>query len=87
LEKALDLSFKTHYVRMNITPISQIRNDIMLILLTDKGKVLPVHTAKAYEGAEATFHEFLTSALHAGTVKLHNRVAALPPGCNPVPME
>jgi hypothetical protein len=86
LEEALDLSFKTHYVRMNFTLNSQIRNDFMLILLTDKGKVLPVHTEKAYEEAEAIFHSFLTSAVHEGSVKLHARVA-LYPGCNPLPME
>jgi hypothetical protein len=85
LEEALGLSFKTYYVRMNIAPNSQIRNDIMLILLTDKDKVLPVHTEKAYEEAETMFQSFLTSAVHEGSVKLHARVA-LSPGCNPVCM-
>jgi hypothetical protein len=71
---------------MIITPNSQIRTDIMPFLLTDKGKVLPVHTEKAYDKAEAMFRSFLNSAVHEGSVKLHAR-AALSPGCNPVPME
>ena len=58
----------------------------MLILLIDKGKILPMHTENAYEKAEANFHSFLTSAIHEGSVKLHAR-AALSPGCNTVPME
>jgi hypothetical protein len=38
----------------------------MLILLTDKGKVVPVHTGKAYEKVEAKLCSFLTLALHGG---------------------
>jgi len=68
LEEALGLSFETYYVMMNINPNSQIRNHIVLILLIDKGKILPVHTEKAYEEAETMLHSFLTLNIPRGVL-------------------